>query len=935
MKIQCEQCKIEYNIDDAAIGERGIRAQCPRCNFITTIRKSQPAILDAARSKLDSAICVNCGKSMEAVPGDPIPICPTCQAQSIDVGSKTNAQGAKAPPPPPRQPVPSRPTAPSVPGMTTQSGAPSFGNIASAMPSFDAPAIPGAGAPGFGGSSFEGSTDGVTGSGEVVQWRIKKSPNGEVYGPFDRELIQGWIDGEKIVPADEISRVGGPWRAAGEHEDFAAAFAARYGGLGGAASVPATNTGGGATASDVRKTVGGSVTGGKIVSPKLQSREPLPWKSLLGVAAGFALFSIVGLVWYTGAVASLGDSFRGAAPTPVPDLTDKMIDALRGQYPSASGTAAEHLEAGKAAAIPDTVEAWTAARTEFAQALAIERKSAEALALVAEMNALLATYDQQRNLLDEALRFGVRATEWDPASAVAARARAAALLAAGSPKDANDARALLEATVVPAMPDDPVVLSMLGRALIPTDPARAEQSLKKAMEKGPTLLRPRVELGLLYEQNHRYQKALEAFRPVLDRSFLAAYQTGKIDENVGAYREAAAAYKIAAQVAEPNGGRPWADAVISYAVIQYQALGNTKDAAAALAPLEQKYLQAGTKETLRTEQLARLRLHLAILARLQGNYARSIELSRAVIAGGDLQYSAAASFNIGLASLRNKDLQTADKALDEANASGLDNRSQSEVLFWHGIVKMQRSEIQPAESAFEDSKKEDGQNWRAVIAHAALLGLSGERDIEAMAKMEDLALIDPLFYDQYQKVTLFFPDPTTELLTLAQKTFTRIHTATHGTDARSSTGLAIIAYFGNNRVKAQQAVTNALAESSTDPAANVFAGLLAEQKGGKAGLDKAMEYYMVAKSDAPSAFLSTAIGRVELQRGNAQKGETSLQDALNRDPGYAPALYWLGVASQKKGDSRQAIAKWSEALKHDKNFVKASKAMFDIDSPSS
>src|SRR5688500_15717149 len=169
MKIQCEQCKIEYNIDDASIGERGIRAQCPRCNHITTIRKSQSAIMDQARARLDMAICVNCGKPTEPNPNDPIPICANCQALSSgtgDLGQKTTVGGLPpraglGGPPPPPPPAAAAAAAPLPPISPSGSYSP----------------------PAAGGDPLAG-----------VQWKIKKSPGGDVYGPFDKDLITGWID---------------------------------------------------------------------------------------------------------------------------------------------------------------------------------------------------------------------------------------------------------------------------------------------------------------------------------------------------------------------------------------------------------------------------------------------------------------------------------------------------------------------------------------------------------------------------------------------------------------------------------------------------------------------------------------------------------------------------------------------------------------------
>lgn len=910
MKIQCEQCKIEYNIDDAAIGERGIRAQCPRCNHITTIRKSQPALLDQARARLETAICVNCGKPTDPVPGDPIPICPSCQAQSIDIGSKTNVAGAGGAAP---RATPARP---SQPPQIFSTG------IGSGAPGITPPPVyepPGSG--------------GVAEAGAQQMWRIKKSPTGDIYGPFDRELIAGWIEGEKIVPGDEISRVGGPWRAAGEHEDFAAVFAARHGtpGNGGrAAGAPPAPAATGAPSLERRNTLGGSaISAPRIVTPRVsRPRGPFPWRAVLG-AGGVVVVLFAGVgVWYTGALASLRESLRREPPPPPRDQTDNLIDDLRAQYPNVQGTAADHLAAGVAAEAPDTVEAWTAARAEYAQALSLERKNVEALARIAEMNAMLALYDEQTNLRDEALRFGDRAMQWDPDSVVAARARAAALLATG-PQNASEARELLEGKVLPKAPDDPIALTMLGRSYAPTNAAKAEDILKKALEKGGSMLRPRVELGRLYGDTHRYQRALETFKPIVDRSFLAAYHTGRIDERMGAYKEAAAAYKLAAKIAEPSGGRPWADAVVSHAVVLYQALGNAKGAAAALAPLEERFLGGAPTEKLRADQASRLKLHLATIARLTGNHARSIEMSRAVIAEKDLTYAPAASFNLGLTALRMGDFAEADRAFDEADVPGLRDRVQSEIYFWHGLTKQRRGESQGAESSFEDARKEDENNWRAVLAHAVLLGESGERDIEALAKMQDLANVDPTFYDQYQRLTLYFPDPSSDLLAAAQTIFTRIHTKTHGTDPRSSTALGFIALFAGNRNKAAGHATAALNEAHPNAAAFVLAGLIAEGRGGKANLDGALDRYTVAKSSSPSAFLSTAIGRVEAGRGNCDKAMNDLQDALNRSPDYVPAHYWLGVCYQKKGEQKQAIGKWADALKYDPDYVRASRAIFE------
>ena len=685
MKIQCEQCKIEYNIDDAAIGERGIRAQCPRCNFITTIRKSQPAILDQARSKLDQAICVNCGKAMDPIPGDPIPICPSCAAQSIDVGGKTNVQGGGPPPMPP--PVPRQPAG----GFQVpQIGAPPVPMQPAMPPPIPPPPMP---------QSLGGKEASLPQPGEQVQWRIKKSPGGDVYGPFDRDLILGWIEGDKIVPSDEISRVGGAWKPAADHEDFRPAFAARYGNLAnpaGAVTGPPPAAPAAAEPDRVRTT-----GQGRVISPRVSPpRGPFPWKQVIGGLAAVLVLGGGGWFVYTGALANLQKRFQKEPPPPPYDHTDKLVDALRAEFPDVKGTASEHLAAAIEAQKGDTVEAWLAARREYAQALSLERGSFDALAGVAEMNALLAMYDQQTNYLDESMRFSTRATERAPQNTNAQRARAASLLASGGPANYADARTTIETQLVPTLGDDPGVMAMLGRSLTFADEAKAEAVLKQAMEKAPDRLRARVELGLLYEKTARFQKALDTFKPIIEKSYLAAYRTGQIAERAGNYKEAAAAYKTAARVAEATATRPWVEAVVAYAVVQYQALGNPKEALAALAPVEKRFLDPGSQEKLRSEQANTLRLHLAIIARLTKDYERSLSMSRAILADRDIALSPPAHFNIALVSRRKGLHNDADKALDEADSPGLDNRVQSEIYLWHGLVKQQRCEVQGAESAF-------------------------------------------------------------------------------------------------------------------------------------------------------------------------------------------------------------------------------------------
>lgn len=953
MKIQCEQCKIEYTIDDASIGDRGIRAQCPRCNHITTIRKSQSAIMDQARAKLDLAICVNCGKPCETNPNDPIPMCANCQA----LGQQTAPSNANVPNPLAGLPGFNTPVA-SVPGFGT-SGV-NFGSTQPDMPNFGAttPSMP---MPGSGNVPAPPVYSPDVGDGRT--WKIKKSPSGEIYGPFDRELISGWIDSDKIVPADEICRIGGPWRTAAEHEDFVALFAARYklspkpaaataSPSGPATPVPSqTNVSAPALtpptpedlglgsdgprgkAGEIKTSRGGAMAmAADRLGARPAARSPVP-KGAFFAAGGIALVVVIGVALYLSGIGSaMRKSFTPAVPVAVEDGTDKQIAAFAHDFPGVGGTADEHVAAGRAAMLVDTVAAWQLARREFGSALSLQRSNLDALAGVAEVDALLGQYDEQTPYLKESMELATRAVERAPSVPVTNRAKAAALLASKGAANFADARNLLTSQVLVKSSGDAIAMSMLGASWRGADDAKAEEILKKASEMNAGLIRPRLELGLLYESQSRFQKAIETLKPITAKSYLAAYHTGLIGERVGRYKEAAAAYDGAAKVALADGGtRSWAEAVLASAIIQYQALDRVKEGAAQLAPVEAK-LAAGELK-LKPELEGKLKLHLAIVNRLIGgneNLEKSTRYANDVVAMrvGDL--GPAAHFTLGLAKLRKGDFDGAAKELEEADAPGISHRVKSEVYFWQGQLKQRRGDSGAAGGKYEDSFHEDGENWRAIVAQAGMMADASDQQIGALDKMQSMAHVDPEFYDTYQRVTPFFPDPSGEILSKADRSFEKLYAA-RATDSRAATARGIIGYLQKNSSKARTWITTALGESDPDKGALVYSALLLEQKGGAENLKTAVERLQQVKTGEPSSFLSMVVGRCLLKLGKLDDAHASFTESLQQTPDYSPAQYWMGVELSKHGDKKGAVAKWSEALRYDPNYLRASQAIAETD----
>jgi tetratricopeptide (TPR) repeat protein len=366
---------------------------------------------------------------------------------------------------------------------------------------------------------------------------------------------------------------------------------------------------------------------------------------------------------------------------------------------------------------------------------------------------------------------------------------------------------------------------------------------------------------------------------------------------------------------------------VSSAVIQYQALDHVKEAAAALAPIDAKLASGEVK--IKPDLEARLRLHQAIVARLQGgqdSFERSLKLSSEVIALRSTEYAPAAHFNAGLVKLRKSDFDGANRELEEAEVGGLSDRVKSEIYFWQAQLKQRQGDSGSAGQKYEDSAKEDPQNWRPIVAHAAMMAEASDQEVGALDKMQDLSRLDPDFYESYQRVTPYYPDPSGELLTKAERSFARIY-GNHSTDSRAATALGMIAFLQKNPGKARGQISAALSETNPDRGAIVYSALLLEQKGGTENLKAAIDRFSQVKSNAPSAFLSMAIGRCLLKLGKLDDAHAALTESLQQSPYYAPAQYWMGVELQKHGDKKAALAKWSEALRYDPNYLRASQAI--------
>ncbi len=66
-------------------------------------------------------------------------------------------------------------------------------------------------------------------------------------------------------------------------------------------------------------------------------------------------------------------------------------------------------------------------------------------------------------------------------------------------------------------------------------------------------------------------------------------------------------------------------------------------------------------------------------------------------------------------------------------------------------------------------------------------------------------------------------------------------------------------------------------------------------------------------------------GQIQIQTGDLNDASSTLQAALQNDPGNALAHYYFGIALEKSGNSGRAETEWREALRLRPNLVDAQK----------
>ena len=213
MKVQCEKCNAEYNIDDSRVPDEGLQIKCPQCSATFVVSKQEQAPGTAG----DLFDLGGLDLSDEQGPEDVL---------ELDLPNEGELPA-----------VPDLPTMPalsdsgpagggsSLPPLQSTSSLPPIQSPGSSLPEISTSGPAQSPTPGSEGQIFD-FVDQDIGEDQPeqapasVRYRIRRK-SGKVFGPFDAETINKMLAEHQLMGNEEASTDGHTYKPLGGFEEFA------------------------------------------------------------------------------------------------------------------------------------------------------------------------------------------------------------------------------------------------------------------------------------------------------------------------------------------------------------------------------------------------------------------------------------------------------------------------------------------------------------------------------------------------------------------------------------------------------------------------------------------------------------------------------------------------------------------------------------------
>jgi predicted Zn finger-like uncharacterized protein len=655
-------------------------------------------------------------------------------------------------------------------------------------------------------------------------------------------------------------------------------------------------------------------------TPKPTGKKPAGARARVPPSFGRILAALIGI----GAVVVVGGVLT-LKPELFESTTDAGVNPLRRakpswekQFPEVTGTAAEHLDAGKAQMKLDTAAGYRKADEELRQALLLDVGNIGALAAWVENFTNLPaihTDPEAANLAAEAVAY---AQKRDPKNTAVLRALGALKLAQGEVDQAQ--KALLEAQQLNGAELDTVLV--LAKSHLDRNPEEALRLVQTVRVKDPSLKAAYVVEGAAQRRLGALKEARDALQSRLmddPTNTGALKELARLELDIGTPEPAIAALTKLVEATERD-----VEAHLLRAKIAYQIL-ETPDA----LTRADGYLDNVLKnyESSAGDLLLPLLSHAAFVKAELGKLDDAQKLAeRAKASAIDGGY-APALFVLGRVYALKGNLNEAKAALEQAVRV-----AEAKDQFYWPVVRAELARVQ----ALAGDEASAVRNYTQVIdydprytrAHFGLAAtfMATDRAPQAMTYMRKALENDPHFDADHPLLT-DYPVARRDLVAFADA-FKNMKAPPDDESlaAQKLATEAMIRYYAHQTAEAEALCKRALAEDRVNLFALLYLGVIELDTGRDADARKHLRL-AVDTTGAANAMARLYLARAEIKTGEKEVAKKRLQDLIDQDASLSQALFTKSMIARDEKLEGQAQDELRKIVKNDQDFMPAKRAL--------
>ncbi|NBD10868.1 zinc-ribbon domain-containing protein [Corallococcus silvisoli] len=611
---------------------------------------------------------------------------------------------------------------------------------------------------------------------------------------------------------------------------------------------------------------------------------------------------------------------REARPTPPSAVPPEVLAAVgrwKLQFLELEGTSAAHLAAGQKQLAMDQRVAYSEAEESFQQALLLDPRSADAISGYVQALALGRGPGMDDNSFQEAREL-VKAAEDMAGRTPGLLVAHANLLLARSRQAGSLEEAARLATAVLAQPKASDTQKaeahlVLGRARVSTSRELANQEFDDARKLAPGLKRVDYYSALAHEQAGQYGLALKQLSRRLEldpQDWDSLEASARIYVEVG---ETGLARKLYEDRLKTKAGDM--RALLSLAVLRYQAEGNAREAVRALKDLAKNASRYGPRDA------SEIWSHLAAAERTAGNDAGAVKAATEalkvvpVLPEAHLQWF--------MVALSQKDAAAAREHL-KGFQGRLDDAALETVL--EGRVLLLEGDTAGAQERFQKAVRQDDRRMDARLLEGVAAAVAKKRDesFRLFYPVLEAREWDPLRLAPRPALTRFWLRPG-DTLTGVENGVKAL--SERAEDVQPLLYEALVRFHQGDRQNAERLLHTVVDANANSGGAQAYRALIALDAKSPQARGFA-ERAVGVERGLPVARLS--LGLAQAASGDVEVAKRTLQSALDVAPKMLSAqtkLAELQVATQPK----EARAVLEKVVGLDPSYFPAKKLLYKLD----